>query len=181
MKTNKIIIGSTIFTFLLCFLTHFLYDWFPNPVFSIFFPVNESVWEHMKMIYTTVLLYGVIEYFILKKTNSNVNNFFITKVLEALCNIPIFLIMYYPIFWIIGENMIVTFIILFLSILLTNFIFTRLLFKSEIKNQKIVSILLIIFVYALMGILTYNPPRYEIFFDPQDEKYGINDYLTEKN
>ena len=41
-----------------CFLSilagsalHFLYDLWPNPLTAVFAPVNESVWEHLKLLY----------------------------------------------------------------------------------------------------------------------------------
>ena len=41
-----------------CFLSilagsalHFLYDLWPNPLTVVFAPVNESVWEHLKLLY----------------------------------------------------------------------------------------------------------------------------------
>lgn len=30
---------------------HFLFDWLPNPLTAVFAPVNESIWEHLKLIY----------------------------------------------------------------------------------------------------------------------------------
>lgn len=30
---------------------HFLYDFLPSPVTALFSPVNESIWEHLKLIY----------------------------------------------------------------------------------------------------------------------------------
>ena len=30
---------------------HFVYDLLPNPVTALFSPVNESIWEHLKVIY----------------------------------------------------------------------------------------------------------------------------------
>lgn len=30
---------------------HFLYDFLPNPVTALFSPTNESIWEHLKIIY----------------------------------------------------------------------------------------------------------------------------------
>ena len=30
---------------------HFLFDLLPNPVTALFSPVNESIWEHLKLIY----------------------------------------------------------------------------------------------------------------------------------
>ena len=37
-------------------------------------------------------------------------------------------------------------------------------------------IILIIITFIIMGYLTYNPPRSFLFYDPIEEKYGINIY-----
>lgn len=177
---KKAIFINSILTFALCFLTHFLYDWFPNPIFSIFFPVNESIWEHMKMIYTTILLYGILEYFILKKFNINHNNFLLSIFLKSIIAIPIYLAIYLPFYYNLGENMFITFTILFLTIVLVNYIGYKIQQSNEVKYQNLISIVGIIVVYIIMGILTYNPPHIELFFDTQEEKYGINDYLIKK-
>ncbi len=174
------ILLNAVLTFALCFLTHFLYDWLPNPVFSIFFPVNESIWEHMKMLFTTILLYGIVEYFLMKKWHINNNNFLLAVFLKALFSIPIYLAVFLPVFYNFGEHMIVTFIILFLVILLVNYLGSLILKLKPINYQKEVSIVFIIVVYIIMGILTYKTPRQDLFFDPKEEKYGINDYLIKK-
>lgn len=67
MSLKKIKIISIFGIFVLNFISHFLYEWMPNTLFSIFFPVNESIFEHMKMISTSILIYSIIEYIILKK------------------------------------------------------------------------------------------------------------------
>ena len=36
-------------------LLHFLYQWFPNPVFALISPVRESIWEHVKLLYFPLL------------------------------------------------------------------------------------------------------------------------------
>lgn len=174
---KKIIIINSILTFGLCFLTHFSYNWFPNPIFSIILPVNESIWEHMKMIFTTILLYGIIEYFILKKFKFAYNNFLLSVFLKSIIAIPIYLAIYLPIYYTFGEYMIITFILLFITILFVNYIVIKIMLEKEIKYQKTISIIGIITVYIIMGILTYNPPHYDLFFDTEEEKYGINDYL----
>ena len=174
---KKIIIINSILTFALCFLTHFLYEWLPNPVFSIFFSVNESIWEHMKMIYTTILIYGIIEYFILKLFRQYYKNYLISIFLKSVIAIPIYLAIYLPLYYNFGENMFITFIILFLTILLVNYIGYKIQKSDTIKYQKLTSIIGIILGYIIFGILTYNTPHNELFFDTQEEKYGINDYL----
>ncbi len=180
MNLKKMIFINSILVFLLCFLTHFVYDLLPNNLFAIFFPVNESIWEHMKMLYTTFLIYGIIEYLILKKFDIEHNNFLITTYLKAILCIPIYLIMYLPFYFNFGENMIITFIILFIAILITNFIGYKILKLKEIPYQKIIAIILIIITYVVMAILTFKAPHYDLFFDTQKEKYGINDYLIKK-
>ncbi len=37
---------------------HFVYVWFPFPLVGLFFPINESVWEHLKLLYWPVILAG---------------------------------------------------------------------------------------------------------------------------
>ena len=65
LKRSRII--STIGIFLLCFLFHFIYDWIPSYITAIFFPVNESIWEHMKLLFSAIIFYGIIDYIILQK------------------------------------------------------------------------------------------------------------------
>ena len=50
-----------------CFLSilagsalHFLYDLWPNPLTAVFAPVNESVWEHLKLLYAPFLVCGFV-------------------------------------------------------------------------------------------------------------------------
>ena len=50
MSKKKLMIITTLIAFLLCFPFHFVYDTFPNLITSIFFPINESIWEHMKLL-----------------------------------------------------------------------------------------------------------------------------------
>ena len=53
LKTIKII--SILGIFIISFLSHFIYQIIPNFITSIFFPVNESIFEHMKIIFTSTL------------------------------------------------------------------------------------------------------------------------------
>ena len=38
---------------------HFIHDFFPNPIVALIAPVNESIWEHLKILYWPFLL-GVL-------------------------------------------------------------------------------------------------------------------------
>ena len=44
-------LAGTIFVLVLGTLSHFFYEWSnDNPLIGLFSPINESVWEHMKLL-----------------------------------------------------------------------------------------------------------------------------------
>jgi len=174
LKKTKII--STIGIFLLCFLFHFIYDWLPCTLTAIFFPVNESIWEHMKLLFSAVCFYGIIDYIILQKLNIKYNNFFTALFVSALTIIPIYLIMFLPIYYKIGENMVITIGIMLISIIISQVISFYILKANDLDKLNIISFILIIITYIVFAYLTYYPIKNELFFDTEEEKYGLNNY-----
>ena len=172
MNFKKWKIISPIILFVLCSLTHFGYDILPNFITSIFFPVNESIYEHMKMIYTSVLLFSLIEYFVARKMGWILNNKGINPFLSGLINIFSFLIIYLPIKMIVGENMIITFIILFVSNMITSFCSYYLLKNKQIINDKL-GLFLSLIMYVPLVYFTYNPIHIEFFYDTKNKIYGL--------
>ena len=48
-------------------ILHYFYPWFgENRVLGAFVPVNESVWEHLKLGYWGLVLFSIPEYFKIK-------------------------------------------------------------------------------------------------------------------
>ena len=174
LKKSRII--SIIGIFLLCFLFHFIYDWLPNSITTIFFPVNESIWEHMKLLFSAVVFYGIIDYIILQKFKIKYNNFFTSLFITALTIIPIYLTMFLPIYYKIGENMIITIAIMLIAIIIAQLISYKILESKKFDKLNILSLILIIVSYIIFAYLTYNPIKNELFFDIKEEKYGINNY-----
>lgn len=174
LKLNKII--ATVAIFLLCFIIHFAYNLFPNPVSAIFFPVNESIWEHMKMLYTSIIIYGLIDYLIMQKFHIKFSNFFMSLFISGVSSIPIFLILYLSFYYKIGPKMFLNILILFIAIAISQIISFYILKRNDIKNSNIISILLIIITFVIFGYLTYKPIKNELFFDGLKEKYGLNIY-----
>ncbi len=174
LKRTRII--SVIGIFVLCFLFHSLYNLIPSSITAIFFPVNESIWEHQKLLFTSVVFYGIIDYIILTKFKIKYNNFFISLFVSALTIIPIFLIMYLPFYYKIGPKMFLNIGIMLLSIIISQVISYYILKSKDCYIGNIISLALIIVSYIVLGYLTYNPPKEELFFDTKDEKYGINNY-----
>ena len=67
----KKILKNTIIIYLICVIDHFLYTIIPNPITSIISPTNESIFQHLKMLFISSIIYSLINY---KKTS-----FFITQ------------------------------------------------------------------------------------------------------
>lgn len=177
MTLKKLKIIDTFIVFALCFLFHFLYSWFPNKLFSIFFPVNESIWEHMKLIYTSFLMCSLTDFIFSKIFNLKINNLIFSNFYSSIICIMVYLIIYIPINHFLGHNTLVAITLLFLIIILGQIISYNLMIKENNIKLNYISVALIIIGYIIFGLLTYYPPKTELFFDEQNNKYGINDYV----
>ena len=58
-KTTKRRLTAFVLAVALGFLLHFLYGWLPNPVFAVFSPVRESLWEHVKIVFWPLCAAGL--------------------------------------------------------------------------------------------------------------------------
>lgn len=157
----------------LSILSHFMYEWSNNFIFSILFPVNESIWEHMKLIVTPVLIFSFIEYFIYKKKDIIFNNFIFSYAISIIVGIVSYLIVYLPIDYYFGHNMIVSITLLFLDYIFISFISYSIMNTKSIKYSKVIGTLLIIITYFIFYYLTYYPVHSYIFYDTKDNIYGI--------
>lgn len=172
MSKKKIKVLSVIIAFSLCFPLHFFYDNFPSFLTSIFAPVNESLWEHMKMLFGSIILTGVIQKIIIHSKKEKINNVCISNFIGALTSIPIFLIIYLPIYNFVGENLAISIIIMFITIVIAEIISYKIMNKRDFKLEHL-TVFFVIIVYIIFALLTYFPPRNGIFIDPTTSTYGI--------
>ena len=177
MKLKIFKLLSVLIIFLLGFITHNGYDKFPNIITSFFFPVNESLFEHMKMIYSSYLIYFIIEYIYLKKNNINPVNKKSNMILSISLNIIIFLIIYLPIYYSFGHNLIVTLVVYFISILITQIISLKILeSNNELKFLNKYSYILLFLYLLILIYFTYYPLKEDFFIDKENKKIGLNNY-----
>lgn len=171
MKKVKLI--GVFIIFGLSFISHFLYQWIPNSIFSILFPVNESIWEHMKLIVTPTLIFSIFEYIIYRKKNIEYNNFILSYAISIILGIIIYLMIYLPIESIFGHNMIVAIVILFITFIIVEIISYYVMNYKEIKYSNIIGVCLVVLMYTVFGYLTYNPIKSDLFYDTEKKIYGI--------
>lgn len=66
-ELNRTIIIGILAVWVAGSLFHFVYDWTGhNMLTGLFFPTNESTWEHMKLVFLPMNIYGLVTWYILK-------------------------------------------------------------------------------------------------------------------
>ena len=104
-----------IVTMILGTLNHFLYDWSgKNPVIALFTPVNESVWEHMKLLFFPFLLLSLIEYIIRRPDSSR---FFGSRLFAVWCGMFSIIVLFYGYSGAIGKSFVLIDILLYYHLL----------------------------------------------------------------
>lgn len=169
-KNFKLI--SCILAFAYCFPLHFLYAKYPIFITSIFSPVNESIWEHTKILFGSIILAGISQkiYTIIKK--QKINNICFSTFIAAITSISLFLILFLSINYFIKINKIITIIIMFISIALAESI-SYIILKQENFKLENKTIFMVIFTYIIFAILTYYPLKNNLFIEEKNT-YEIN-------
>ena len=148
-------------------LGHFLYELTnQNFLIGLFFPVNESTWEHLKLLFFPTLLYSVFEYLSLKEKP---NNYLFASALGLLCGMITIVTLFYTISGILGFNVdFINIAIYFLGVITTLKKRTKILdtYKFDSKILFYISLLFLIIFSILFFIFTYNPPKLGLFKEP---------------
>ena len=169
MNKKKFIIINIIVTFLFGFIVHGMYSWFPSMITSIF-PVNESLYEHVKLVYLSpilsVLVIGAFYHY-------KINNIFFGMFANIVFNILFFYILYLPIYYLLGNSMIMTLIVYFVSIVASNYFYYLIIKKDYLKNYNYIGIILSIIGIVFLTYFTYHPLKNDFFKDPENNTYGI--------
>ena len=171
MKKVKIFI--IILLFIISIPIHYIYKWFPNIVTSIFFPVNESIFEHMKIIYTSIVIVSILEYFIYKNSTIKVNNFILSIPIVSIIGITFYLIIYIILNNFIKHNIIISISLLYIIFIICEILSYYILKSKAINKSCIIGIFLITISYISFTYLTYYPPKNYLFLDNKTNTYGI--------
>lgn len=161
-----------VFTSVLGTLLHFLYDWTDITFVALFSAVNESIWEHMKILFFPMLIFAVFEsrYF-----DKEYENFWCAKLIGILVGITIIPVMYYTYTGALGVSADWFNIIIFYIAAAVAYIIETRLMKSDknfCKPPKVAIIVLCI-VAVVFVIFTFAPPEIPLFEDPITKTYGL--------
>lgn len=153
-------------------LLHFAYEASgSNFIAGIFAPVNESTFEHLKLLFYPFIIYGIIEYILLKKHDfESINYFICSKVYALMYGLLSIIVFFYTYSGVIGNFYdVVNIIIFYLSVLIASVIGYRLTQKEDSCNfckNPTFCISLLILLISLFIVFTIVPPDIALFEAP---------------
>ena len=153
-------------------ILHFLYDWLGKPLWiAPFSGVNESTFEHMKLLFWPMLIYALTEWMFFKKYTS----FPCVKLRGILIGISLIPTVFYSYQGIIGKSSdVINIAIFFISAAAAYFYEWRALKRETVacKHPKL-AVILLCFLASLFVLFTFVTPKIGIFLDPITGTYGI--------
>lgn len=164
-KINLYIIAGIIFTITFGTLLHFVYEWSNfNSIVGLFSPINESVWEHLKLIFYPMSLWLTFGYFKFGKSNPN---YICTSLIGLVSGIILIPILYYTYTYITVKTIFALDIAIFVISIIIAFLIMGYILKNF--NLHCLSTKTGIFLWELLFILfvvfTMFPPDLPIFTD----------------
>ena len=102
-----------------------------------------------------------------------IKNICFSNFVGAILSIPIYLIIFLPLYSIIGESMVLAISVMLISIILAEYISYKLTFIKDLNLEKI-TILFVIITYVIFTLLSYYPIKNDLFIDKKTSSYGIN-------
>jgi len=164
-------IASAVFAMFLGTLLHFTYEWSGGNLFvASFSAVNESTWEHLKIIFFPMLLSTIIGSFYF---GNNVPNFLCAKAIGIITALLFTTSFFYTYTGILGTNIaILNILSFFIAIIFGEYVAYKVILSYFSCNKKLAIISLIILTIYFI-FFTYITPQIGLFKDPISGGYGI--------
>ena len=154
-------------------LLHFAYDWLgQSPLIAIISGVNESTWEHMKLLFFPMFFFALLQAHFWK---DRPQNFFCIKLYGILIGLSLIPIIFYTFNGAFGKSPDWYNITIFFQSLAVAYLAETALFKSEKARCCAPSLALtaMIAIAALFAVFTFFPPQIPLFQGPITLLYGI--------
>ncbi len=153
-------------------LLHFLYDWTGEAVgIAPFSGVNESTWEHMKLLFWPMFLYAVVQRFFFRDSA----DFWCVKARGILLGLLLIPVLFYTYNGVIGKSPDwINIAIFFVAAALAYIFETRLFQRGDTQYRFPKAALALLGVLAvLFAVFTFAAPEIGLFRDPLTGEYGI--------
>ena len=159
-------------TSLLGTILHFLYDWLGGAVWvAPFSGVNESTWEHMKLLFWPMLVFALVERLFFRDRA----DFWCVKLRGILLGLALIPVLFYTYNGVIGPSPDWLNIAIFFVTAAAVFIYETRQFQKDAGTCKRPTLALacLLLIAVLFAVFTFKTPPLGIFKDPITGAYGI--------
>ena len=158
------IITGVLFVSIIGTLFHFIYNWSgDNVLIGLIAPVNESVWEHMKLIFFPMLFFSIYSKFRFKNI-SCLNSALLLGTLLGTFIIPI---LFYTYTGILGRSIsIIDISIFYISVIIAFYFTYKTKDSCKVERYKNILYILVIMLIIAFILFTFSPPDIAIFNEP---------------
>lgn len=173
IKIRKFQILSAVFVAVLGTILHFVFEWSGNnPLVGAVSAVNESTWEHLKLLYYPMLITITVGYFYFGK---GMKNFLCAKTIGMLIAMIFTVVIFYTYTGVAGTNYaIINILIFYAAVVIGEYGAYRILLAKSECNRGLALIVLGVLLTCFVRF-TYNTPEIGLFKDPVSGNYGIVD------
>ena len=153
-------------------LLHFLYEWLGGAVWiAPFSGVNESTWEHMKLLFWPMLIYAIVQ----SRSFKDRRDFWCVKLRGTLLGLTLIPVLFYTYNGVVGKSPDWLNIAIFFVAAAIAYIYETRLFNAEKLRCKYprsaLAVLVLLAVFFI--VFTFAAPKIGIFIDPLTGTYGI--------
>ena len=153
-------------------ILHFLYDWTGrNILVSPFSGVNESTWEHMKLLFWPLFLFALVQRLFFRDQE----NYWCVKLAEIALGLTMSPVLFYTYNGAFGKSPDWLNIAIFYITALLVFLLERCAFKNCRMQCKYpwLAFAAICLIGVLFVVFTFTPPQIPLFRDPLTGTHGI--------
>lgn len=165
-------LGGFLFAAAAGVLLHFAYDWSGGSVLAAAFSaVNESTWEHMKLLFWPLFLFALVQ----RPFFKDQENYWCVKLAEILLGLVLIPVLFYTYNGVFGKSPDwINIAIFYISALLV-FFFEWWAFRNDrlqCKHPRL-AVTAICLICVLFVVFTFATPQIPLFQDPLTGNYGV--------
>ncbi len=153
-------------------ILHFLYEWTRESVWvAPFSGVNESTWEHMKLLFWPTFIFAIVQSFYFRGRE----DFWCVKLRGTVLGLVLIPVLFYTYNGVIGKSPDwINIAIFFISAAVTYFYEVKLFNEGNVPCRAPKRALFALcFISLLFVLFTFRTPEIGIFRDPLTGTYGI--------
>ncbi len=153
-------------------LLHFLYDRTGSTAAALFSGVNESTWEHMKLLFFPMLLFAAVERVFPGK---DYKNFWCIKLGGTLLGLLLIPMIFYTLRGVFGTTPDWVNIGIFFAAAAGAFVWETEQFKKGSRPCRASgwALAALCLIAVLFWVFTFKPPHIPLFRDPVDGSFGV--------